>query len=71
MFRRHFELYLTLVVAVALAAFLRYPPPAMSPDILAWNNTGQYIDHKGHSIFYKGIEMFEIVNLLFIILFIK
>ena len=71
MFRRHFELCLTLVVAVTLAAFLRYPPPPMSFDILAWNNTGQYMDHKGYSIFYKGTQKFEIAYLLFIVLFIK
>ena len=54
MFRRHFELYLTMVLAVALAAFLKYPPPPMSSEVLSWNNTGHYTDHNGYSIFYKG-----------------
>ena len=56
MFIRHFELYLTIVVALALAAFLKYPPPPMSSELLSWNNTGHYRGYKSHSIFYRGIQ---------------
>ena len=49
----HLALVISGVVAI-VAAFLSYPPPKPSKEMWDWVKSGDYFNHRGHSIFYKG-----------------
>lgn len=51
----NFTLIFTLIV-VALAIFIMFPAPELSPKVTEWKKSGQSFQHNGHNVFYHDVK---------------